>query len=228
MRYRFESVAVKEPTFTIDGVFLPPETEPPGTVFFAEVQMQKDDRLYERLFSESMAHFYRNRDYYSDWQAVVIYPSRSTEQTETHPYRVLINSDQVHRIYLNELGAIEDLPLGVASMVLTIVKEAEAGVKARMLIGRANQEVSSLPIRQDIIDTISKIMVYKFNKLSREEIEAMLGTKLEETRVFQEAQEDKAKAIALNLLRQGLTIDSIAQATGLTIAQLQQLQAENQ
>jgi predicted transposase YdaD len=40
------------------------------------VQMQKDDRLYERLFSESMAHFYRNRDYYSDWQAVVIYPSR--------------------------------------------------------------------------------------------------------------------------------------------------------
>jgi predicted transposase YdaD len=38
-RYRFESVAVKEPTFTIDGVFLPPETEPPGTVFFAEVQM---------------------------------------------------------------------------------------------------------------------------------------------------------------------------------------------
>jgi predicted transposase/invertase (TIGR01784 family) len=218
MRYRFESVAVKEPTFTIDGVFLPPETEPPGTVFFAEVQMQKDDRLYERLFSESVAHFYRNRDYYSDWQAVVIYPSRSTEQTETHPYRVLINSDQVHRIYLNELGAIEDLPLGVASMVLTIVKEAEAGVKARMLIGRANQEVSSLPIRQDIIDTISKIMVYKFNKLSREEIEAMLGTKLEETRVFQEAQEDKAKAIALNLLRQGLTIDSIAQATGLTIA----------
>jgi predicted transposase YdaD len=51
IRYRFESVAVKEPTFTIDGVFLPPETEPPGTVFFAEVQMQKDDRLYERLFT---------------------------------------------------------------------------------------------------------------------------------------------------------------------------------
>jgi hypothetical protein len=34
--------------------------------------------------------------------------------------------------------------------------------------------------------------------------------------------------IALNLLRQGLASDSIAQATGLTIAQLQHLQAENQ
>jgi predicted Rossmann fold nucleotide-binding protein DprA/Smf involved in DNA uptake len=30
--------------------------------------------------------------------------------------------------------------------------------------------------------------------------------------------------IALNLLRQGLSMDSIAQATGLTIAQLQELQ----
>ncbi len=225
-RYRFESVAVKEPTFTIDGVFLPPETEPPGTVFFAEVQMQKDDRLYERLFSESMAHFYRNRDYYSDWHAVVIYPSRSAEQKEIYPYRALLNSNQVNRIYLDELGAIEELPLGVASMVLTITKEAEAPEKARMLIGRVNREVSALPIRQDIIGMISTIMVYKFNKLSREEIDVMLGTKLEETRVFQEAQEDKAKAIALNLLRQGLTSEAIAQATGLTIEQVQQLQAQ--
>jgi predicted transposase/invertase (TIGR01784 family) len=225
-RYRFESVAVKEPTFTIDGVFLPPESDPPGTVFFAEVQMQKDDRLYERLFSESMAHFYRNRDYYSDWQAVVIYPSRSAEQKEIYPYRALLNSNQVNRIYLDELGEIEDLPLGVASMVLTIAKEAEAPEKARMLIGRVNREVSALPIRQDIIGMISTIMVYKFNKLSREEIDVMLGTKLEETRVFQEAQEDKAKAIALNLLRQGLAIEAIAQATGLTIEQVQQLQSQ--
>ncbi|MGV0027809.1 DUF2887 domain-containing protein [Phormidesmis priestleyi] len=50
-QYRFESVAVKEPKFEIDGVFLPPMSEAPGTVFFAEVQMQKDDQLYERLFS---------------------------------------------------------------------------------------------------------------------------------------------------------------------------------
>jgi predicted transposase/invertase (TIGR01784 family) len=227
-RYRFESVAVKEPTFTIDGVFLPPESEPPGTVFFAEVQMQKDDRLYERLFSESMAHFYRNRDYYSDWQAVVIYPSRSIEQSETHPYRALLNSDQLHRVYLNELGVIETLPLGVAAMVLTIVKEADAPEKARMLIARANQEVSTLAIRRDIIDMISKIIIYKFNKLSRKEIDAMLGTKLEETRVFQEAQEEKAIDIAINMLKDDLPLETIARFTGLTVAQLQQLQAQNQ
>ncbi len=32
--YRFDSVAVKEPKFEIDGVFLPPETENPGVVYF--------------------------------------------------------------------------------------------------------------------------------------------------------------------------------------------------
>jgi predicted transposase/invertase (TIGR01784 family) len=201
-RYRFESVAVKEPTFVIDGVFLPPEEQPPGVVFFAEVQMQPDQKLYERLFGESMAYFYRNRDAFSDWQAMVIYPSRSTEQNNTYPYRALLNSDQVHRIYLNELGAIEDLPLGVAAMVLTIVDEAEAPDKARMLLRRANQEIAELTERQGIIEIVSTIMIYKFTNLSREQIDAMLGTKLEDTRVFREAKEEERRSLVLLLLKQ--------------------------
>jgi predicted transposase/invertase (TIGR01784 family) len=104
---------VKEPKFEIDGVFLPPDTEP-GVVYFCEVQFQRDELLYERLFGESYLYLYRNRMRFTDWQAVVIYPTRSTEQSETHLYRVLVNSTQVHRVYLDELGEIERLPLGVA------------------------------------------------------------------------------------------------------------------
>ena len=81
-RYSFDSVAVKEPKFEIDGVFLPPESDGAGVVYFCEVQFQKDERLYERLFGESFLYFYRNRNRFSDWEAVVIYPSRNTEQTE--------------------------------------------------------------------------------------------------------------------------------------------------
>ncbi|PSB59915.1 hypothetical protein C7B61_18370, partial [filamentous cyanobacterium CCP1] len=113
-RYQFDSVAVKEPKFEIDGVFLPPESETPGVVYFCEVQFQKDEQLYERLFGESFLYFYRNRSRFSDWQAVVIYPDRATEQNTTHPYRALLASEQVHRVYLNELGDIQQLPLGVA------------------------------------------------------------------------------------------------------------------
>ncbi|WP_228059408.1 Rpn family recombination-promoting nuclease/putative transposase [Plectonema radiosum] len=58
--YRFDSVAVKEPKFEIDGVFLPPDSENPGVVYFCEVQFQKDEKLYERIFAESSLYFYRN------------------------------------------------------------------------------------------------------------------------------------------------------------------------
>jgi predicted transposase/invertase (TIGR01784 family) len=225
-QYRFESVAVKEPRFEIDGVFIPPQSETPGTVFFAEVQMQKDEQLYERLFGESFLYFYRNRERYGDWQAVVIYPSRMMEQQDVHPYRALMHSDQVHRVYLDELGEMETLPLGVAAMVLTIVEEAIAPERARMLIGRANQETMPLALRQGIIEMISTIVVYKFTNLSRQEVNEMLGTKLEETRVYREAQEEKAQAIASNLLRENIPLEMIARTTGLTLEQIQQLQSQ--
>lgn len=108
--YRFDSVAVKEPKFEIDGVFLPPELEL-GVAYFCEVQMQKDEELYERLFGESLLYFYRNRSRFSDWQAVVIYPPRVVEQSQVYPHRGLLNSEQVHRVYLDELGDVRSLPI---------------------------------------------------------------------------------------------------------------------
>jgi predicted transposase/invertase (TIGR01784 family) len=85
-RYRFDSVAVKETKFEIDGVFLPPSGRK-GIVYFSEVQFQLDKQLYERLWSESSRYFFQNRQRFSDWQAVVIYPSRSMEQKDLHPHR---------------------------------------------------------------------------------------------------------------------------------------------
>lgn len=183
--YRFDSVAVKEPTFSIDGVFLPPQE--PGIVYFCEVQFQRDETLYERLFGESFLYFYRNRDRFSDWQAVIIYPSQATEQKNSHPYRALLHSDQVHRIYLDSLGDIQALPIGVALMVLTTLSEREAPSQARNLLNKIQQQELTPQRRQAIIETVSTIMVYKFTTLSRTEVEAMLGLSLQETRVYQEA-----------------------------------------
>jgi predicted transposase/invertase (TIGR01784 family) len=183
--YRFDSVAVKEPKFEIDGVFLPPESDEAGTIFYCEVQFQKDERLYERLFGEAFLYFYQNRDRYSDWQAVIIYPSRSIKQTEVTPFRALLASDQVHRVYLNEVGAIRQVPLGIALMLLTTVGEQQAPEEARFLLARAQRE--SEPQKRGMIEMLTTIMVYRFGQLSRLEVEAMLGIRLEETRVYQEA-----------------------------------------
>jgi predicted transposase/invertase (TIGR01784 family) len=125
-QYTFDSVAVKEPTFTIDGVFLPPKRQKPGVVYFCEIQFQKDEQLYERLFGESLLYFYRNRRRFDDWRAVVIYPTRSKEQSIWHPYADLINGPRVHRIYLDELGDMQDVPIGLALMMLTRPRKRRA------------------------------------------------------------------------------------------------------
>lgn len=233
--YRFDSVAVKEPKFEIDGVFLPPESEP-GAVYFCEVQFQKDEALYERLFGESLLYFYRNYARFSDWQAVVIYPSRSVEQSNLHPHRSLLNGDQVHRIYLNELGEVQSLPVSVAAVVLTIVDEAEAPETARELLARTEQAAVTAPERRTIIDVVTSIMMYKFATLSQLEVREMLGLNLsEEPRAIREAKEEgreegrEAEAIALvsrllkRRLQQDLSDEMRGRLSALSLVELEDL-----
>ncbi|MCF4969390.1 Rpn family recombination-promoting nuclease/putative transposase [Nostoc sp. CMAA1605] len=206
-KYKFDSVAVKEPKFEIDGVFLPPENETPGTVYFCEVQFQKDEKLYERVFAESSLYFYRNRDRFSDWQAVIIYPSRSIEQSDTRPHRTLLNGDQVHRIYLDELGDIRSLPLWVAVMVLTTVEEEQAPSQARYLLTRSRQETAA-PVSNAIIEIITTIIAYRFEQLSRREVESMLDITLKETRVYREIKEEgreEGREAMANMISRQLT-----------------------
>ncbi len=187
--YRFDSVAVKEPKFEIDGVFLPPDSQNPGVVYFCEVQFQRDEKLYERVFAESHLYFYRNRNRFSDLQVVIIYPSRSTEQAEIHPYRSLLNGEQVTRIYLDELGDIRSLPVWVALMVLTTIEDEQATEEARYLLTRSQQEAPQ-PENRAIIELVTTIMVYKFENKSQREVEEMLGITLRETRVYREIKEE--------------------------------------
>jgi predicted transposase/invertase (TIGR01784 family) len=225
-QYRFDSVAVKEPRFEIDGVFLPPDTGIPGIVYFCEVQFQRDERLYERLFGESFLYFYRNRDRYSDWQAVVIYPSRKLEQSEIEPYRALLESDKVHRIFLDELGEFDQLPLEVALVVLTTLEEAQATEAARLLLARSRQASVEPAASRAIIEMLTTIMVYKFTNLSRREIEAMLDITLQQTRVYQEAKEEEARSLILRQLvrRVGELSDSVrSKIETLSLSQLEAL-----
>lgn len=197
--YRFDSVAVKEPRFEIDGVFLPPEGKP-GIVFFVEAQFQRDERLYERIFAEVALYFYRNRERFTSWQVIVIYPSRSTEQSDLLPHSSFLNGGQVHRIYLDELGDIDQLPLWVSLMVLTTVDEQQAPEKAKELLSRSQKEVSPEE-GHVIIDVVVTIISYRFGQISRQEVERMLDITFEETRVYQEIKAEGEASVILCLLR---------------------------
>jgi predicted transposase YdaD len=88
---------------------------------------------------------------------VVIYPSRSTEQSKVYPHRSLLNGGQVHRIYLDGLGDGATLPVTVAATVLTIAEEAEAPEMEKLLLARTEQEVVGESERANLIDIVTSI-----------------------------------------------------------------------
>jgi predicted transposase/invertase (TIGR01784 family) len=179
--YIFDSVEVKETSFRMDGVFVPPD--PSGTVYFAEVQFQLDELLYERMISEISIYAYRHRDLFSDWRAVAIYPSRSLEQSQKEVVADMLVSGRITPIYLDELVGGVELPVGLSLMKLTLLEGDAAVNEARQMINQS----FLLPDGRVIIDLVSTIMVYKFSSLTRDEVDVMLGIELQQTRVYQDA-----------------------------------------
>lgn len=221
--YRFESVEVKETAFRIDGVFLPPEGATSKVVFFAEVQFQKDEALYYRFFTESMMYLNRNRFQYDDWFCVVIFPSRSLEPSDTRTHRLFLNSDQVQRIYLDELGDPNTLPIGINLMQLTLAPDEVMAEQARLLIERVQFEETGTLAKNEIIEVITTIAVYKFSSLSREEVEAMLGLNIEETRIYQDLERQTKLKVTERLLGMGYSISEVAKAVDLSVEEVTKL-----
>jgi predicted transposase/invertase (TIGR01784 family) len=202
-RYIFDAVEVKETGFRLDGVFIPPDRA--GIVYFCEVQFQLDELLYERMDSEIGIYVYRNRERLFDWRAVVIYPTRSVEQSRIETVQEMLASERIIRVYLDELGRIDELPTGLGLMVLTTLDGDNAIDEARGLIERSSAS-------RAIIDLVSTIMVYKFNTLSRDEVNVMLGIELQQTRVYQEA---KAEGLEIGLQQEkALVIKQLTRKLG--------------
>jgi predicted transposase/invertase (TIGR01784 family) len=185
--YRFESIEVKETSFRIDGVFLPPEGVSLRNVYLAEVQFQNDESLYFRFFAETSLYLHRNQNLFDDWFGIIIFASRSIEPENVHIHRSMLNGPQVQRIYLDELSDPSEQPIGIRLMQLTIMSPEQAPEQARELIRQASEEDTGFLSKKEIIDMVCTIAVYKFSKLSRDEVAAMLGLRLEETKVYQEA-----------------------------------------
>jgi predicted transposase YdaD len=173
--YRFESVEVKETAFRIDGVFLPPEDATSRAIFFAEVQFQKaesavlgspqveqlsktDEALYHRFFTESLMYLNRNRSQYDDWFCVVIFSSRSLEPRDQKTHRIFLNSDQVQRIYLDELGVTNQQPIGINLMQLTLASDEAMAKQAKQLIERVKLESTDMLPKNEILDIITTIV----------------------------------------------------------------------
>lgn len=224
-RYQFTSVEIKETAFRIDSVFIP--NDKADITYFVEAQFQTDEQFYERFFAEIF--FYIRQNPTNQWKAIVIYPSRSVEQKETKLYATLLASEDVKRVYLDELP--ESDFIASALFELLIVPETRLEGRVRKIAQAANQLELSLLV---------KILSYK--NLTKEEVRNMLGIEkdlFQETvfykEVFEEGkqagkQEGKqegeylTKLSMVPLLRElGLSDMQIAQKLQLPLSDIQQV-----
>jgi predicted transposase/invertase (TIGR01784 family) len=129
----------------------------------------------------------------------------------------------VQRIYLDELGDPNQQPVGINLIQLTIVPETQMAERARQLIERVQQEKTSILSKNEIIEVVTTIAVYKFTSLSREEVEAMLGLSLEETRIYRDLEHQTKLKAASRLLSKGYSVEEVAEAVDLAIEEVRQI-----
>ena len=213
--YQFASIELKQVAFRLDGLFLPPIDKPSLPIYFVEVQFQKDETFYYRLFAEIFLYLYQYKTI-NNWQAIVVYPRRSIESEPPLPYQFILGGDRIRRVYLDELEANQSLGVGIVQLVVESNKKAPA--KAINLISQARQQITDDQLQQQILEFIETIVIYKFPNLNRQEVEAMLGLDLiKNTRVYQEAQQDAKLETVPRLLKMGLTLEQVAEALDLDI-----------
>jgi len=232
--YQFSSVEIKQTAFRLDGVFLPAQ-EYDNPVYFVEVQFQPDSEFYSRFFAEIFLYLRQNKPQ-NNWRAVVLYPTQSVDTGELKHYREFFASQRVSRVYLDELGGSAEQSIGIGTVKLVISPEESAVEQARSLIDKVRHEIVEEVAKQEFVQLIEIIMVYKFPKKSREEIEQMLGlSDLKQTKVYQEALlegkregrlEGKLESVP-RFLALGLSVEQIAEALGLGTEAVRQA-AQNQ
>lgn len=245
-RYTLDAIEYKETAVRLDGVFQPrePDIDP---AYIWEAQYYPSEKMYANLWSK-IGRFLEHGNPRQDWVAVVIYPNRSLEQKNLQPYRCLVESEQLVRIYLDELppAAPDEFEMGILEL---IAARPEAALeKARAMVPRLKTSKRPQSFQRQVVQFIETVVLYQFPKLTRKEIEAMLQVSdVRETRVFQEALEEGLEKgrkegreegveqgiergiergieqVALRMMRLNRQVAEIAAATGLNAAQIRKL-----
>ncbi|WP_017304748.1 Rpn family recombination-promoting nuclease/putative transposase [Spirulina subsalsa] len=190
--YRFESIEIKQTAFRIDGVFFPQTITPQTPLYFTEVQFQKDPNLYARLFSELFLYLRTNHPQ-APWRAVILFRSPNIEPTprERLPYEPLLNSPWVTRIYLNDLQQEENPRLSLRILQLLVARSKEIRPQVKSLVEQVEQEVGSQRNREQVLDLIETIVLYKLPQISRQELGEMFSVEnLKKTRFAQEMKQE--------------------------------------
>ncbi len=196
--YEFSSVELKQTAFRIDGLFLPNKKSLGLPIYFVEIQFQRDPEIYARFFSEIFLYL-RLYNKNKKWHGVLIFPRRSLEPKNTVSYQVLIESYHITRLYLDELGEITEIPLGLSLIKLIVENKKRTPNLIKSLINKTKSEISNSQHQQKVLDLIETIVLYKLPFMSREDLAAMYTfTKddLRKTRYYQDVRQEAREELA--------------------------------
>lgn len=223
--YEFKSVELKELSFRIDGVFVPSLELRDRPIYFVEVQFQKDEGFYWRLFGEIFIYLKQYKPVH-DWRAVVVYPSRSVDQDVPMQYRGLMTTGQVQRVYLDELPLDPEQSLGIKMAELVVADEEAAIEQAKQLIQLTQADSVDAGFQENVLKLVQAVIVYKLGYSSLQELQAMFTLDdVKKTRLFQEIAaearekgrlEGKLEAVT-RLLKLGLTVEKVAEVLELDV-----------
>lgn len=186
--YEYDAIEFKETAHRSDGVFRPKDADLP--LYFLEVQFYRLLSVFADLLAKAYTYL-KQHDPGQPFIGVVLFATRSMEPDKLAPYQLLIDGGMLKRLYLDEIPEIENAPLGLSILYLLRQTETEAPANARELVARAKREIADEALRNDLVQLIETVIIYKLANLSPEEIQAMLHVDdIRKTRVYREAQEE--------------------------------------
>jgi predicted transposase/invertase (TIGR01784 family) len=193
--YQFSSAEIKEKAFRFDGILKPEENNKP--IYFIEVQFQYKENFYWELLSEIFLYLNQYRPS-QDWQAVAIFAKRNCEPETSKHVQEMLDSHRIIRVYLEDFVKQDTNSLGIAIIRLILASAAKAPAIAKKLASQVDQELNP-NVKELVVKFIETVLIYKFPKLSRQEIETMFTyNDLKQTRVYQQAmQEGKQEGLQL-------------------------------
>lgn len=225
--YRMKAVEVKQTAFRLDGVLLPPPERADAPIIFAEAQFQGRQTFYARRLASIFRYLYRQR-VARPWVAVVVFPDRPADIGIITPYEGLIGCGMLRRVYLSDLRGAEHLGFNARLARLIILDQAQASAEVCVLAAQRE----STPDPLETLDLIETILVYKFPRLTREEIRAMLHlpvTDVKKTRSYQEAYgegREEGREEGRNEARRELILSQLARRCGaLKLPHLEKIRA---
>ena len=222
-KYRFDALEIKK-SYRLDGLFVPTRAGLP--LYFVEVQYQKKKQFYANLFAKVFSYLEAN-DPGQEWMAVALFGSRSTEPKKLTPYKDLLASPRVRRIYLDEATVTGEAPPGLLILQLIACPEAEAYELVSGLRLRVRQE-PDCERAAHIIELMEQVLIRRYPDKDREELRRMFKLHdIRETRVWKEALEE-GQVIAMQrvverLQANGQTPKEIAQLLGISVAEVRRL-----